>query len=158
MMSARWLVMLAVVILLAASSAVAKRLRAEARKGPPQYRGMFDSESAPAVVAAHGWNLLDVSSQASADQLPARTSGLVWVGDYDNSTCDWEVPDAALTAEIAAMAGDPKVAGYDISDEPDPAACPSPPAPSAEGARALQQEGDPPELPGPSLMRPAAHL
>ncbi|HUE30192.1 MAG TPA: hypothetical protein VMR79_04920, partial [Verrucomicrobiae bacterium] len=69
-----------------------------------------------------------VSSQSSADRLPARTSGLVWVGNYDNSTCDWEVSDAALTAEITAMAGDPKVAGYDVSDEPDPFACPSAPA------------------------------
>ena len=52
----------------------------------------------------------------------------MWVGNYDNSTCDWEVSDAALTAEITAMAGDPKVAGYDVSDEPDPFACPSAPA------------------------------
>jgi hypothetical protein len=51
----------------------------------------------------------------------------MYVGDYDNSTCDWQVSDRALTAEAAAMAGDPKVAGYYFSDEPDPYACPSAP-------------------------------
>jgi len=88
---------------------------------------MFSSESAQAVVAAHGWNLLDVSSQSSAYQLPGRTRGIMYVGDYDNSTCDWGVSDLALTAQVAAMAGDPKVAGYYFSDEPDPYACPSAP-------------------------------
>jgi len=94
---------------------------------------MFSSESAQAVVAAHGWNLLDVSSQSSADQLPGGTRGIMYVGDYDNSTCDWGVSDLALTAQVAAMAGDPKVAGYYFSDEPDPHACPS--APGQHSAR-----------------------
>src|SRR5256712_3267261 len=102
--------------------------RPKGRKGhPPRYRYMFSSESAQAVVAAHGWNLLDVSSQSSADQLPGGTRGIMYVGDYDNSTCDWGVSDLELTAQVAAMAGDPKVAGYYFSDEPDPYACPSAP-------------------------------
>jgi len=145
-MSARWLVMLGVVILLAASgaaegapaSAISARTftdpagevagGAKGRKGhAPRYRYMFSSESAQAVVAAHGWNLLDVSSQSSADQLPGRTRGIMYVGDYDNSTCDWEIPDLELTAQVAAMAGDPEVAGYYFSDEPDPYACPTAP-------------------------------
>ena len=67
----------------------AKGARAEARKRPPPYRYMFRSQSGQAAVASHGWNLLDVSSQQSADGLPARTRGLVWVGGYDGSTCDW---------------------------------------------------------------------
>src|SRR5436309_5166272 len=95
---------------------------------PPRYRYMFSSESAPVVVAAHGCNLLDISMLSSAPQLPRRTRGVMWVGNYDNSTCDWELSDAALTAEIAPKAGDAKVAGYNISDEPDPNACPSAPA------------------------------
>src|SRR6266446_7500343 len=118
MMSARWLVLLGVVILLAASgaavgapaSAISARTStdpaggvaggAKGRKGhPPRYRYMFSSESAQAVVAAHGWNLLDVSSQSSAYQLPGRTRGIMYVGDYDNSTCDWGVSDLALTAQ-----------------------------------------------------------
>ena len=95
---------------------------------PPRYRYMFSSELAQAVVAAHGWNLLDISLLSSAYQLPRRTKGVMWVGDYNDSTCDWEVSDVALMAEIAPKAGDPKVAGYNISDEPDPNACPSAPA------------------------------
>jgi len=145
-MSARWPVMLGVVILLAASgaaegapaSATSARTStdpagevaagAQGRKGhPPRYRYMFSSEPAQAVVAAHGWNLLDVSSQSSADRLPGRTRGIMYVGDYDNSTCEWEIPDLELTAQVAAMAGDPKVAGYYFSDEPDPYACPTAP-------------------------------
>jgi hypothetical protein len=147
-MVARWFVLLGVVAPLATSGAavgapasatsagtsmepagaVAKRLRVEVRKGPPHYRGIFDADSAPDVVASRGWNLVDVGTPATADGLPAPASGLVYAGDYDNSTCDWEIPDAALMARIAPMAGDPKVAGYDFSDEPDPYACPGAPA------------------------------
>jgi len=144
-MSTRWSVLLGVVAGLAASgaavgavSAISARTStdpagevaggAKGRKGhPPRYRYIFNSAPAQAVVAAHGWNLLDVSSQSSAYQLPRRTRGIMYVGDYDNSTCDWGVSDLALTARVAAMAGDPKVAGYYFSDEPDPYACPSAP-------------------------------
>jgi calcineurin-like phosphoesterase family protein len=98
---------------------------------PPQqrtfrYRYMYDSSSAPKAVARHGWNLLDVGSHWEADRLPRGTRGLVWVGDYDNSTCNWELSDAQVRHEIKR--GDPKVAGYVISDEPDPKACPDAPA------------------------------
>jgi len=139
-MSARWSILLGLVAGLAASgAAVGASVSsidpagevAGGAKGrnshPPLYRYMFSSEPAQAVVAAHGWNLLDVSSQSSADQLPGRTRGIMYVGDYDNSTCEWEIPDLELTAQVAAMAGDPKVAGYYFSDEPDPYACPTAP-------------------------------
>ncbi len=140
LMSARWSILLGLVAGLAASgAAVGASVSsidpagevAGGAKGrnshPPLYRYMFSSEPAQAVVAAHGWNLLDVSSQSSADQLPGRTRGIMYVGDYDNSTCEWEIPDLELTAQVAAMAGDPKVAGYYFSDEPDPYACPTAP-------------------------------
>ena len=138
-MSARWSVLLGVVAALSASGAAvvpatSGRMSTNpvgevaARKGnPPRYRYIFSSDSAPTAVASHGWNLLDVSSQSAADQLPGRTRGMMYMGDYDNSTCDWEVSDIELTAKVAAMAGDPKVAGYYFSDEPDPHACPTAP-------------------------------
>jgi len=138
-MSARWSVLLGVVAALSASGAAvvpatSGRMSTNpvgevaARKGnPPRYRYIFSSDSAPTAVASHGWNLLDVSSQSAADQLPGRTRGMMYIGDYDNSTCDWEVSDIELTAKVAAMAGDPKVAGYYFSDEPDPHACPTAP-------------------------------
>ncbi len=92
------------------------------------YRYMTNSGSDPATVAANGFNVLDVTSQALADLLPAGTRGLVWVGDYDNTSCSWEVSDAALRSELTAEPGDAKVAGYFFSDEPDPHACPNAPA------------------------------
>jgi hypothetical protein len=97
--------------------------------GPVPYRYMYNSGSDQAVVAAAGWNLLDTgASKSEVDALPSGTKALVWVGDYDNSTCAWQVSDAALTSQVTDMAGDPKVAGYFFSDEPDPNACPNAPA------------------------------
>ena len=98
-----------------------------ARMQPLRFRYIYNSDSAAAAVAAHGWNLIDVGSRSEADALPGGTRGLVWVGDYDNSNCSWELSDAALQSEVAG-GGDPKVAGYFFSDEPDPDACPSAPA------------------------------
>lgn len=92
----------------------------------PRYRFIYSSDSAPARVASYGWNLLDVGSKWAADRLPARTRGLLWVGDYANGpTCGWEVSDSSLSSTIAATANDPKVAGYLYSDEPDPFGCPN---------------------------------
>jgi calcineurin-like phosphoesterase family protein len=99
----------------------------EARKAP-RYRHMIDSGSSARLVASYGWNLLDVSSRSAADRLPPKTRGLVWFGDYHNSSCTWEVSDAELRRDVREMARDPKVFGYFISDEPDPTACPGAPA------------------------------
>jgi hypothetical protein len=75
-------------------------------------------------VRSNGWNLIDVGSRWSADRLPRGVRGLVWVGDYDNGSCAWELADAALRAEVAASVGDRKIFGYLISDEPNPYTCP----------------------------------
>ena len=75
-------------------------------------------------MPSYGYNLIDVSSKNEADSTPAGTRGLVWLGDYDNTTCDWEVDDATVTANVRAMAGDPKVAGYFFANESDPFGCP----------------------------------
>ena len=94
----------------------------------PPYRFIYNSGSAPATAASYGWNLIDVGDKAAADALPEGTKGLVWVGDYDNTSCSWEVSDDSLTSEVTSMIADPKVAGYLFSDEPDPFACPNAPA------------------------------
>jgi hypothetical protein len=96
-------------------------------KAPP-YRYLIDSGPGQAQPAADGWNLLDVSSKAEADALPSGTRGLVWVGDYDNATCNWQVPDAALEQMLRGTSGDRKIAGFFFSDEPDPYACTDAPA------------------------------
>ncbi len=106
----------------------ATRTLAGRPKTPLPYRYMISSSGNVKLVAANGFNVLDVTSQALADLLPAGTRGLVWVGDYDNTSCSWEVSDAALRSELTAEPGDAKVAGYFFSDEPDPHACPNAPA------------------------------
>jgi hypothetical protein len=89
----------------------------------PRYRYIYNSASGSppgqAGAALNGWNLLDVGSKDSADALPAGTKGLVWLGDYA-ANCTWEMSDAAVTDEVTSAIGDPKVAGYFFSDEPDP--------------------------------------
>jgi len=107
------------------------RVSAErARTPPPRFRYIYNSDSAAAAAAAaaNGWNLIDVGSKAAADVLPRGTRGLVWVGDYDNSSCSWEISDSTVTSEVQRMVGDPKIFGYFISDEPNPYACPNAPA------------------------------
>ena len=116
----------------------------------PRYRYMIDSGSRAATVASYGWNLLDVSSKSAADRLPARTKALVWVGNYDKSSCTWQVPDSELRREVRAMARDPKVAGYFISDEPDPYRCPS--APAQHAARTLLIHSSSPGKPTVMVM------
>jgi hypothetical protein len=88
---------------------------------------MFDSSSAEKQVASAGFNLLDVGSKWAADRLPKGTRGLFWVGDYDNSSCSWQMSDSELRSEVRGAIGDRKVAGYFFSDEPDPFACPNAP-------------------------------
>lgn len=94
----------------------------------PAIRYVFNSNAAPSAAAAAGWNLLDVNSKAEADALPTGTRGLIWLGDYDNTSCDWERSAETLERALAGTAGDPKVLGFLFSDEPDPSACPEAPA------------------------------
>jgi hypothetical protein len=110
----------------------------QTRTPPPRFRYIYNSDSAAVAVAAAGWNLIDVGSKAAADALPRGVRGLVWVGDYDNSSCSWELSDAALQQETAG-GGDPKVAGYFFSDEPDPDACPNAPAQHRARSRLLHR-------------------
>jgi hypothetical protein len=113
--------------------AAGKPASANGARKAPRYRHMIDSGQSSRLIASYGWNLLDVSSRSEADRLPPKTRGLVWLGDYDNSSCTWEVSGAELRRDLPEMARDPKVFGYFISDEPDPNACPA--APSQHRAR-----------------------
>jgi hypothetical protein len=89
------------------------------------WRGMYDrqADGGFARIAAAGFNLID-SGPGDVDELSHGLKGLTWVGDYDNDSCSWEVPDAALASEVRAHRNDPHVGVWFISDEPDPYACP----------------------------------
>ena len=73
----------------------------------------------------YGYNLIDTSTKSEADAVPAGTHALVWLYDYDNDTCDWEVDDATTRAKVQSMASDPHVAGFYFANESDPYACPT---------------------------------
>ncbi|MFL6020750.1 MAG: hypothetical protein ACJ74A_06375, partial [Gaiellaceae bacterium] len=91
----------------------------------PPFRFMINSDQGNQAAANYGYNLLDVGSASQADDLPLGTQGLIWVGDYNNSSCSWEQSDATVRATATAAIGDAKVFGYFFSDEPDPFACPT---------------------------------
>jgi chitodextrinase len=91
----------------------------------PPFRFMINSDQGTQAAAQYGYNLLDVGSASEADALPSGTRGLIWVGDYNNTSCSWEQSDASVRSTVTAAIGDPKVFGFFFSDEPDPFACPN---------------------------------
>jgi hypothetical protein len=99
-----------------------------ATSGTPPLRYIYDSDAAAKDAIANGWNLIDVGSQWSADHLPPGARGLVWVGDYDNGSCTWQVSDSDLKSTVTAARNDARVFGFFISDEPNPISCPNAPA------------------------------
>src|SRR5690242_4060097 len=80
-----------------------------------------------AAVAALGYNLFDTGSDPeSVNALGAGQRALVWLGSLDNADCaspgySW----AQFTAAVDALAGNPKVFGYFLADEPHPKDCPT---------------------------------
>ncbi len=139
-------ILLLVVVGLAVTAALATEgsrpaapLSAARTSHPPTYRYLYSSRHVARTAAADGWNLIDVSSKAEADIVPAGTRALVWIGDWDNDTCAWTMSDAELTRIVRSMVGDRKVVGYYFSDEPDPFACPSAPAAHAARSRLIRR-------------------
>jgi hypothetical protein len=99
----------------------------------PPYRYMYDHDGSASGydhIAAAGFDLVDVGPDPSSlDALaPLKVKGLVWLGDYDNATCSWEQSDSTIRSEVSALKGNPNVAGYFISDEPELDSCPNAPA------------------------------
>jgi hypothetical protein len=80
-----------------------------------------------------GFNLIDVAGnknqparvKAVIDALPDGVKALVWVGNIGKKA--GQAPgfsDAQFRVQVNGLAGDPKVFGYFLADEPEPAACP----------------------------------
>lgn len=78
------------------------------------------SQSGRYLPGADGFNLADVSGYAKKqlDGLPGGVRGLVWLGDCGGAT-------AAFRSTVDAFAGDPKLFGFYVMDEPTPSTCPA---------------------------------
>ncbi|MGH3168132.1 MAG: hypothetical protein ACRDN0_19895 [Trebonia sp.] len=78
------------------------------------------SPSGRYMPGADGFNLADVSGYAKdrLDTLPAGVRGLVWLMSCDGAT-------AAFRSTVDAFAGDPKLFGFYVMDEPLPSTCPA---------------------------------
>lgn len=70
------------------------------------------------LPGADGFNLADVNAGAKSelDRLPAGVRGLVWLGDCGGVT-------ASFRSAVDAYAGDPKLFGFYVMDEPAPSTC-----------------------------------
>ena len=70
------------------------------------------------LPGADGFNLADIESKGEMDLLPSGVRGLVWLGDCGGAT-------AAFRSAVDAFAGDPRLFGFYVMDEPVPSACPA---------------------------------
>jgi hypothetical protein len=78
-----------------------------------------------AGAAKVGFNLFDMRpDKAAIDALGPGQRALVWLGNLDNTNCTPGFTYEKFTAAVDKLAGDRKVFGYYISDEPHPSVCP----------------------------------
>jgi hypothetical protein len=84
------------------------------------------------LAVSLGFDVMDIAgshsnpraTKAIVDALPPGVQGLIWVGNLDNTKCSTPgYTTAQFRALVDAMATDPKVYGYSISDEPHPLTC-----------------------------------
>jgi hypothetical protein len=95
----------------------------------PGPRGCFSRDSSPTgfddIVAA-GFTVIDTSTDpGTVNALPPGRRALVWLGNYDNTTCTWDRSDDWIVAHVTPLAGNPKVEAYNLADEPRVWQCPS---------------------------------
>jgi hypothetical protein len=78
------------------------------------------SRSGQYLPGADGFNLADVKSYSKSqlDSLPTGVRGLVWLGDCGGAT-------PSFRSAVDAFAGDPKLFGFYVMDEPVPSTCPA---------------------------------
>jgi hypothetical protein len=78
------------------------------------------SPSGKYLPAAAGFNLADIQSSGKTqlDSLPSGVRGLVWLGECGGAT-------AAFQSAVDAFAGDPKLFGFYVMDEPTASTCPA---------------------------------
>ncbi|GAA3733967.1 hypothetical protein GCM10022225_15370 [Plantactinospora mayteni] len=86
------------------------------------YANNIGYSAAPRDVGFNLWDLGPWPGDVNA--LPAGHQALLWVGG-DNSQCGSEYTDAQFNALVDSLAGNPKVFGWYLWDEPDFVACPT---------------------------------
>lgn len=97
---------------------------------PPPHAGtlhyVVNVENVAQVVPL-GYDLFDTGPDTDElAALPAGTQALVWLGSLDNDACASPgYTFAQFMAVVDRLAGDPRVYGYFIADEPHPQACPT---------------------------------
>ena len=95
---------------------------APVRGGTPLLHRYLTDASDGATTLRYGYDLVDTGTDKTfIDHLPRGQRALVWLGDYDGSTCAFEISDAEVVRTIAPLARDRRVAGFYIADEADDA-------------------------------------
>src|SRR5207248_6872983 len=109
----------------AASTPATAATTAPATPAGPTLHYVSNTHGQYATAARFGFNLVDIGPGKDAiDALPAGQRALVWVGNLDNTNCTPGYSWPQFTAAVDRLAGDPKVFGYYLSDEPHPRLCP----------------------------------
>lgn len=115
----------------AASSTAAPRVEAAAPPATTSLHLLTNLDGARSGPRAVGYNVFDTgASVAQVNALPTGVRAMVWLGQK----CPTWIDDA-FRAKVRALAANPKVFGYYLSDEPHIADCP-------RGPRALASRAD----------------
>jgi len=80
--------------------------------------GNFDTGSYATGPGSLGFTVADVSNKSELDSLPTGDTGLAWIGLCGGATSSFD-------SAVNAYAGDGKLFGFYVMDEPDPASCPA---------------------------------
>ena len=122
-------------VLVTLFSSYSKRVKATtpaSPQGPYPLRGAsgsYDNPSALDGIVGTGFNLVETHPDRSElDALPPGVKAIVWIGQYDNRTCAFTNSDDLVRSQVAAIAGHPAVAVYQLADEPEVWNCPNAPA------------------------------
>ena len=88
------------------------------------------SGSNKATIASAGFNAVTVNPYvADLDAIQARgLQGIVWLGGYDNLTCEFAKPDTWVRQKLDAIKSHAAVVAYQIDDEPKSTQCPRAPS------------------------------
>ena len=91
---------------------------------PGEYavRSIYGKDSSPTgfdLIVGAGATAVDRGSYREyLDDLPPGIKGVVWLGNYDNTTCSWQKSDDWIRSHVSAVSGHPAIAAYYVADEP----------------------------------------